>query len=120
MINTALLIFLVLDRRGRLGATLALLQREDDHQAARRARCQLALMHVDAPVPPRPLLPERPGRLHTFRRLLAFWRSYYLVRRKDAVNLEFSSGVSFLEWETTVRRVLGEVETRGRVVTQLQ
>lgn len=77
------LVFLLAIRRNRLDETLAYVRGRD------REALTVGLT----------------SRLASYHELLVFWRRYYILRRKDATALEFSSAISFREWEATVRHM---------------
>ena len=92
-LNTALVIFILAHERGQLATLLE--------------NARILFYHQNIPAPAlEGIMSEFPDDeiacFVNFRKLLWYWREYYLRRGRDRLSLEFSSHLHFKKWNTVV------------------
>jgi hypothetical protein len=107
--------FLLAHRKGQLAKVLARVRQlalSDNHINASPRSSPLHSQSLSISVSPERLLShnvkvdskqrEDPSAFENYRRLLWYWREYYLRRGRDRLSLEFSSHIPFKAWNEVV------------------
>ena len=100
-LNTAVLVFVIADRRGTLQQLF-----DELRACVRDPSCMEALPFTPQPDAEETPLADPTACITNFLSLLTFWQTYYTTRGRDKRGLTTSSGFRFVVWQRVVKHLM--------------